>query len=189
MKCKLILFCVLTFAICHSQNKSIESQYDIIYPLFDQDKDMGVFDLDCKVLKYSPEIDYKIMIDVTDSILDPKKMNPALAQVGRVINLHIINGVPGDRLNVVVVFHGDSVNAIFTNAAYNEKYKTDNPNLEFLNALRDWGAELYVCSQNLGFLDLPKAVIYEEVDIAVSAITTFTHYDQKGYKYVDVNAN
>lgn len=182
------LLIILTFGICQSQeNDSITSRYELVYPLFNFDKFMGTFKVDTSILKYNSEIDYKILLDVYDRSKDSTKINHALVEVGRVINLHILNGVPKDKLKVAVVVHGDAVFSIFNNISYKEKYNNENPNLEFLKTLKDWGAELYVCSQNLAFYDLPKEVIYNEVEIAVSARTTITHYDQMGFTYFNMN--
>jgi len=148
---------------------------------------MGVVDTDNAVLKYNPEIDYKVVIDVYDKVKDSSKLASTLSEVGRTYNLNIANGVPEDKLKMAVVIHGGAVRAILNDVAYEEKYGIKNPNLEALRVYKEHGIQFYVCGQSVGFMNLSSDKLAPEIDVAVSAKTAFITLDQLGYSYLNVN--
>jgi intracellular sulfur oxidation DsrE/DsrF family protein len=162
-------------------------QGKIKYPTFNFHKYMGVVDTDNTVLKYNPAIDYKIVVDVYDKIKDSTKLASTWREVGRTYNLNIANGVPMDKLKMVVVVHGYAVYTVLNDAAYEKKYGVKNPNTEALKAYKDQGIEFYICGQNLGFFNLPAKDLAPEIDISISAKTALITLDQLGYTYMNVN--
>jgi intracellular sulfur oxidation DsrE/DsrF family protein len=159
----------------------------IIYPAFKLHTYMGVLDTDNTVLKYNPEIDYKIVIDVYDKIKDSSKLASTLREVGRTYNLNIANGVPKDRLKVAVVLHGWGIYAVLNDEAYEKKYGIKNPNTEALRTYKKEGIQFYICGQNLGFFNLPAEDLAPEIDVSISAKTALITLDQLGYSYINVN--
>ena len=159
----------------------------IKYPTFKLQNFMGVVDTDNAVLKYNPEIDYKVVIDVYDKVKDSSKLASTLSEVGRTYNLNIANGVPEDKLKMAVVIHGGAVRAILNDVAYEEKYGIKNPNLEALRVYKEHGIQFYVCGQSVGFMNLSSDKLAPEIDVAVSAKTAFITLDQLGYSYLNVN--
>lgn len=148
---------------------------------------MGVIDSDNTVLKYNPEIGYKIVIDVYDKIKDSSKLATTLREVGRTYNLNIANGVPKDKLKVAVVLHGWGIYAVLNDDAYEKKYGIKNPNTEALKTYKQEGIQFYICGQNLGFFNLPAEDLATEIDVSISAKTALITLDQLGYSYLNVN--
>ncbi len=159
----------------------------IKFPVFDYHPYVGVIDVEFDQLKYDPEVDYKVAIDVYEKLQDSSKVLSAFREVGRTYNLNIANGVPQDKLKMAVVIHGYAVDAILSHEKYKEKYGIENPNLEILDSYAKQGITMYVCGQNIGMFNLTDEDISEAVGIAISAKTTLIYLDQKGYSALDVN--
>jgi len=159
----------------------------IKYPAFKLHTYMGVIDTDNTVLKYNPQIDYKVVVDVYDKIKDSTKLAGTLREVGRSYNLNIANGVPKEKLKMAVVIHGWAVYAVLNDDAYEKKYGIKNPNTEALRKYKEAGIEFYICGQNLGFFNIPQEDLASEIDISISAKTALITLDQLGYSYLNVN--
>ena len=187
-KITILLVCVLFQVSSYSQD-SIPPYLvgKIKYPAFNFHPYMGVIDTDNTVLKYNPEIEYKIAIDVYDKIKDSTKLVSTIREVGRTYNLNVANGVPTEKLKIAVVLHGWSIYAVLNDKAYEEKFGVKNPNLQVIKAYRNQGIEFYICGQNLGFFNVPQENLAPEIDVAISAKTALVTLDQLGYSYLNVN--
>lgn len=150
---------------------------------------MGVVDVEFTALKYNPKIDYKVAIDVYDKSSDSTQLNGAIREVARTYNLNIANGVPKEKLQIAVVIHGGATNAVLNTEAYLEKYGVENPNLETLTILKELGVQFYICSQSLGMKNVSPESISKDVEVALSAKTSFITLDQLGYTYLNVNSD
>lgn len=150
---------------------------------------MGVVDVEFTALKYNPKIDYKVAIDVYDKSSDSTQLNGAIREVARTYNLNLANGVPKEKLQMAVVIHGGATNAVLNEEAYLEKYGVENPNLETLAILKELGVDFYICSQSLGMKNIPPENIIRDVEVALSAKTSFITLDQLGYTYLNVNSD
>ena len=157
------------------------------YPVFDFHEWVGVAKTKAKALKYDKDLDYKIVVDVTDKVSDSTKVMSTLLEVARTYNLNIANGVPKRKLKMAVVVHGGAFYGILNDEAYQEKYGTTNPNLEAIKIMKKEGVEFYVCSQILSFRNTPPENISKDIEIAVSAKTALITLDQMGYTYMNVN--
>ncbi len=128
---------------------------------------------------------YNIVVDITDAAAKPDTINLYLEAVATLINLHGVGGVPAKNIHVIVVLHKMATYSIFTNTKYQEKYKTNNPNLPLITALKDAGVEFYTCGQTLFRGRISEDSIIPEVTIATSALTTLTTYQLKGYASIN----
>lgn len=133
-----------------------------------------------------PQADYKVIADVTHGETDPSQVNGSLQRLARLINLMAYAGAPREHVHVAAVIEGGAVYAAFTNVAYRERFKVDNPNLALLHELRAAGVELMVCAQALAENDLPDAVVSADVSVTLSALTDFAVYGQRGYSYLQL---
>ncbi|MCO4821465.1 MAG: DsrE family protein [Flavobacteriaceae bacterium] len=189
---KLAIFSFVVLFQCYSfaqDSLPPHLQGKIKYPAFKFHKYMGVIDTDNTVMKYTPDLDYKVVIDIYDKIKDSTKLTGTLLTAGRTYNLNIANGVPQDDLNMAIVVHGFAVYSILNDEAYEKKYGVKNPNSEAIKAYKNAGVSIYVCGQNLGFFNLPPEDLMPEIDIAISAKTTLIALDQMGYTYMNVNSD
>lgn len=125
---------------------------------------------------------YKILVDVVSASENQCwQINENVENIARIINLHVLAGIPMKQLKVVAVFHGSAVMSILNNDAYKEKFGVDNPNLPLLAALKEAGVPLYVCGQTLFKRKVDIKTVAPEVLPTLSAITTVTTFTAKGY--------
>ena len=70
-----------------------------------------------------PNIDYKLLFELTTNNPDStaKDINTGLAEITRVINLHVASGIPLKKIIPVIVVHAGALYAISTNMAYQKK--------------------------------------------------------------------
>lgn len=141
----------------------------------------GIFEIPYASEKPDPSILYNIVIEVERESAKPDTINWALNNVARLLNLHAVAGVPARNMNVVIAIHGGATYSTMNNAAYREKYKMDNPNLELYKELEQAGVKMVVCGQSLIVRQVDRNRLVPEVKIAVSMLTTLTTYQMKGY--------
>lgn len=164
----MLLFVVISAA---SQEKT--------YPLV---KDFGaVYEVPFAIEKPNPDFKYKILVDVNTASEKPELVNENLEAVARVLNLHILGGVPEKNLQVVLVVHGAAAINLVNNAAYKQKFAVDNPNLPLITALGKAGVKVFVCGQTIFKRNIDYHQLAPEVTVALSAITTITNYSIKGF--------
>ncbi len=131
--------------------------------------------------KPNPELNYKILVDVNTASEKPEIVNENLEAVAKVLNLHILGGVPLKNLQVVLVVHGAAAFNLMNNVAYQQKYAVDNPNLPLLTELGKAGVKIFICGQTVLKRNIDYHLLAPEVTVAMSAITTITNYTIKGF--------
>ena len=181
-------------ALIHADSVKVNKQYaeiekwskieaKAIFPVIKGSKNSGVIPVKDPTEIPDPNIDYKLLFEVTmnnpDSIAN--EINGGLDEVARVINLHYASGVPLKRIIPVIVVHAGAVNAIKNNVAYQKKYKMDNPNLKLIDDLKKLGAKFIVCGQAMAFTQTEKEDLLPDIKISLTAQTVLSHYQLKGY--------
>lgn len=141
----------------------------------------GIFEVPDAVEKPDPNLDYKIVVELTSGSEKPGELNSSLNNIARLINLHAIGGVAKEKLTIVVAIHGEASYSIMNNEAYQMKYKTANPNLELYEELQEAGVKLFICGQSLIGRSIDRAKIVPQVEIATSMLTTITTHQLRGY--------
>ena len=68
----------------------------------------GIYDIPEATVKPLKDLDYKIIIDLNSGSESSEKLNPALNNVARMINLHVIGGASAENIEVVLAIHGDA---------------------------------------------------------------------------------
>jgi intracellular sulfur oxidation DsrE/DsrF family protein len=154
-----------------------------IYPLLKGSKNSGIIPVKDPTEIPDPNIDYKILFEVTGNNPDSsaKDINFGLDEVARVINLHVASGVPLKKIMPVIVVHAAALNALKNNDAYQKKYKMDNPNIKLINDLRKIGAKFIACGQAMEFFEVKKEELLPDIKISLTAQTVLTAYQLKGY--------
>ena len=109
------------------------------------------------------------------------KINEGLAEIGRIINLHIAAGVPKENLELAIVIHGAPMNVYLKNEVYQKKFKTNNPNLDILKQFIDIRTNLIACGQAEIYFNMPASDMIPEVKTAYSAKVALSTYQLKGY--------
>jgi len=128
-----------------------------------------------------PKMNYKIVIEVNSDNPKPETVHEFFDKVASVVNLHALGGVPANKLHVVMVIHGPAAPFVLNNDVYKKKFNSDNPNIPLFKELTDAGVKIFVCGQSLNKRNIAKESVTPEVKPALSAITTLTTYQLKGY--------
>lgn len=127
------------------------------------------------------KLDYKIIVEVSSDNPRPEAVHEFFEKVAAVVNLHALGGVPANKLHVVMVIHSLAAQYVVNNEEYRKKFHTDNPNIPLFKELKEAGVKIFVCGQSLNKRNIPKENVTPEVSPALSAITTLTTYQLKGY--------
>ncbi len=141
----------------------------------------GIFDIPYAEEKPDPTLDYKIIIEIATASDKPDSTNWALYNVARLINLHVMGGVPKEKLHVVLAIHGGAAFSVMNNEAYKAKYGVDNPTLKLFKELDQAGVKMFVCGQSILARNIDRFKMVPEVRVASSMLTTMTTYQLKGY--------
>jgi intracellular sulfur oxidation DsrE/DsrF family protein len=141
----------------------------------------AVYNVPFAVEKPNPDFKYKILVDVNSASEKPELLNEGLETVAKILNLHILGGVPEKNLDVVLVVHGAAAFNLMNNITYKQKYAVDNPNLPLIAALGQAGVKIFLCGQTVLKRNIDYQQLAPEVIVALSAITTITNYTIKGY--------
>lgn len=154
---------------------------DMKYPVID--KFGGIYDIPEATVRPGRDQKYQVIIDLYSGSESPDKLNPALNNVARMINLHAIGGAT-QKMDVVLAIHGKANDLVLENEHYSARYQVDNPNIELIKSLKAAGVKLTVCGQSLLHSKVAVDQVLEEVEIATSMLTTVTTYQLKGYAFL-----
>lgn len=127
---------------------------------------------------------YKVVFGLTAAAAKPDKVNPGLERVARTVNLYASAGVPTDHLHFVAVASGGATAIALDDAHYRKQFGMANPNLPVIAELRQAGVDVAVCGQAVAEHGYPYEAIDPHVTLALSALTTITELQQKGYALV-----
>jgi intracellular sulfur oxidation DsrE/DsrF family protein len=159
------------------------------YPLIKNSKRSGVIPVNDIDEKADPSIQYKLLMEVTlwsNDSAERKEINGGLAEVGRLINLHIAAGIPKDNIHAAIIIHGAALNVFLSNDAYQKKFKTNNPNLDILKQFSALGIKLIACGQAMAFFNFEKKDMIPEVKTSLSAKVVLSTYQMKGYALYEI---
>lgn len=124
---------------------------------------------------------YKIVFSLTKAASKPDEVNPGIERVARTVNLYTWAGVPLKHLHIVAVAAGGATAIALDNVHYRQQFGTDNPNLPVIAELRKAGVDIAVCGQAVAEHKYPYDAIDKSVTLALSALTTITELQHKGY--------
>tara|TARA_R110000787_G_scaffold48953_11_gene117559 strand:- start:970 stop:1500 length:531 start_codon:yes stop_codon:yes gene_type:complete len=171
MRVLLLLLLSLSFG-------SLLAQSNYEYPVIK--KFGGIYPIDQATVVPDTKQKYNIVIDVFSGA-EATKLNAALNNVARMINLHAIAGVHPGSIHVVLAIHGKATKTVLNDAAYKSRYGVKNPNLSLISALKEAGVKLAVCGQSLIGRKIDSKEVHENIELATSMLTTVTTYQLKGY--------
>jgi intracellular sulfur oxidation DsrE/DsrF family protein len=172
------------------QEKMLQLESKLQYPLIKAGEFSGIVPVTAPDEIPDPNQDYKLLFELTYNNPDSlsKEVSAGLAEIVRIINLHIASGIPVKRIMPVIVVHGMSLNAISNNETYQEKFKTDNPNITVIHDLiQKAGARFIACGQAMAFLGFTKGNLLPEVKISLTAQTVLSNYQLKGYIHYNIS--
>ena len=141
----------------------------------------GIYDIPEATVKPDVTAEYKIVVDVYGGAEDKSKLDASLNNSARMINLHAVAGVPVESMKIVLALHGQSTYSAMSDAAYKEKFGSNNPNTPLIQELKAAGVRIAVCGQSLRGRSVQAEQLLKEVEVATSMLTTVTHYQNQGY--------
>lgn len=128
-----------------------------------------------------PAATYKVVFALTKGSDKPSQVNPALERVARTVNLYASAGVPLNHLKFVAVAAGPATSLVLDNEHYKAQFGVANPNLPVIAQLRKAGVDVAVCGQAMAEHHYPNEWAAKDVTLSLSALTTITELEQKGY--------
>lgn len=131
--------------------------------------------------KPDPRQTYKIVFALTQFGAKPDEVSPSLDHIARTVNLYVAAGVPLSHLKFVGIAYGAATPLALDNAHYRAKFGVDNPNLKLIEMLRKKGVDIAVCGQAVAEHGFKYAWLSPHVTLALSALTTITTLEHKGY--------
>ena len=169
---------VLTF-ICLSMVVSAQDRVNPVIKKFG-----GVFEVPDAMEKPDPTLNYKIVVELWAPAENPKEIHQSVNNIARLINLHVMGGVPKENLEIVVAIHGEATYTITDSKTYEKRYKSSNPNIQAYQALAQAGVKFVVCGQSVVARQVERATIIPEIKIATSMLTTVSTHQLKGFAYL-----
>jgi len=130
------------------------------------------------------EVEYKIIIELTENAEKPDSLNEYLEAIATLINLHAAEGVPKEKIHVVTVLRKSATYSVMGHEMFNEKFKADNPNEKLLKELQEAGVEFFVCGQSMQKRNISKSKLMPGIKVASSGLTALTTYQLKGYAMI-----
>jgi intracellular sulfur oxidation DsrE/DsrF family protein len=174
-KSTVLLLCILILSVTHFRGQ--DKKHPVI-------KDFGgIYDISEATVRPEPGLNYKVVIDVYSGPKSADKLNPALNNVARMMNLHAIGGAT-KQMDIVLAIHGAANDVVMGNEHYFARHNVNNPNIDLIKSLKAAGVKLTVCGQSLLARKVAPGQVLEEVDIATSMLTTVTTYQLKGYAFL-----
>jgi len=138
-----------------------------------------------------PSLDYNVVFDFTEVTMvedtdriDSSRMNSGLAEIGRIINMHVAAGIPKNKIHFVLAIHAYAIHILLNNEAYRRKFKTDNPNIRIINELSNAGVRFEACGQVMNRLNIQKSMLLPQASVVLTSKTSLTQYPLKGYAFL-----
>lgn len=154
------------------------------YPLIKSSKWAGVLPVSHITEKPNPNLTYKLLMEdvfpVKDSA-DAREINRGMAEIGRLLNLHLASGIPRNKLKLIAVVHGPALYALYNNTAYHKKYGVDNPNIVLVNELIKNGVKFIACGQAMQIFGVPEEEMIPGIKISLTAQTVLSQYQTEGF--------
>ena len=170
-----IIFCISILLIAYTvkadkaQRTPVFTKYGPVFAVKDRD------------ISLPKDVIYKAVFDVATTSDSPENYSRRIESAARFINMHVLNGVPLENIQLAMVFHGKATKDALTNKAYQKKYQLDNPNSELIELLHNKGVKFYICGQSAAFLGYSKDQLIKPVKLALSAMTQLVVLQRDGY--------
>ncbi len=175
----------VTKATARPDTSAFEKEFasKAVYPLIKGSTWSGVIPVNNIDEKPDVNMRYKLLMEITTGFKDSAagKINDAIAEIGRLINIHVQAGIPKQNIDLIIVAHGPILRSFYNNEVYRKKYKVDNPNIAVYNELLNAGAKFIACGQAMSFFHVDKEEMLPWMKVALSAQTVMTNYQIKGY--------
>ncbi|PCI68354.1 MAG: hypothetical protein COB38_08900 [Gammaproteobacteria bacterium] len=143
-----------------------------------------VFPIENRDIALPRDFKYKVVFDISKTSSEVFVLNRRLESVARFINMHVMNGVKIENLDLAVVMHGAVTRDGLTQKAYKERHFDANPTLDMIEQLHAKGVKFYQCGQSTEFMGIKKSELAPQISLALSAMTMLSTLQAKGYSLV-----
>ncbi len=141
-------------------------------------------DPEADVLNFGPKPGQvlKVVFEAGHGANTPDRVDPAINNVARFLNMHAAVGVPKENLQVALVMHRGAAAEALDNPGYQKRFGIDNPNLALLEALSEAGVQIYLCAQSAAGRDMTWDEFPSPIQLAFSAMTAIVALQEDGYQ-------
>ena len=126
------------------------------------------------------QLNFKVAFDVSERGPDDA-VSRDLEKLARFLNLHGRAGIAPDRMQLALVVHGKAGYDLLSDADYQRRFGTANPNTGLLAALSQQGVTIQLCGQSAAYYDINADQLAPGVNMALSAMTAHALLQQQGY--------
>lgn len=142
----------------------------------------AIFETPFAVDIIDPNMEYKVVIDVTEAPEDPTAdVNQIYDRVAKLMNLHAEAGVKEANMKFVCVIHFKAATSVLSDEGFTQKFGKNNPNTEIIQLLADHGVKFYVCGQSLVARKLLEFPLNPNIKPIHGAILGLSHFQNLGY--------
>lgn len=127
---------------------------------------------------------FKAVFELNAGGSDTVRVNQQLGTLARFHNLHVRNGIPGDRVKTAAVVHGDGWTALLNDSAFVARYGgKGNPSKQLVQELLQNGTQLVLCGQTAGSRGIRREELLPGVKVAISAMTALNVLQAQGFQF------
>jgi intracellular sulfur oxidation DsrE/DsrF family protein len=141
----------------------------------------GVVYLPDAAEQLDPAREYRLIFNVTEAKEDEDATLPGLEAAARFLNFAALAQVPKENVRIVMVIHGSATPHALSNESFNARYGMDNPSLDLINKLSDYGVDIFVCGQAMAGLGFSHDETSAGIEVAAAALTVLANYQMAGY--------
>jgi intracellular sulfur oxidation DsrE/DsrF family protein len=136
--------------------------------------------------RYRPQPDrvYHVVFAISSKSIEPGTVNPSLEMVARAVNLYTASGVAIEHLRFVAIAYGAATSITLNDRRHEAIFGVKNPNIPLVSELTDVGVDVAVCGQSVAFHNYGFDWVDDSITIALSAVTTLSSLQQKGYALI-----
>lgn len=168
----------------HQKDSIIEANLEstMTYPYIKGNKEAGVLPVSGIEEKQDPHLQYKLMFLIAGfDGHKTSKIDDALSEIARALNLHVAAGIPVENLHAVVIVFKQGLNTLLKDEKYAEKYKSSNPNIALIEELQKAGVKFIACGQSMARIGINKEDMVANAKVSLSARTAMSYYETTGY--------
>jgi len=129
-----------------------------------------------------PNTTYKVVFVVSKAAPKIDQVNPAFANIIRLVNTLAKNGVNVDHRKIVVVINQQATDIILNNDAFKDRNEGhENPNIATIQKMKKAGVDFRVCGQSVLGHKMDPKTIQPEIELDLWAMTTVLNLEMHGY--------
>lgn len=128
---------------------------------------------------------FKAVFDLSAAPEDPAQVNPNFERVARFLNMHAAAGITVEKIEPVMVIHGNAAMGLLQDKYYKEVFGVANPNIDLLDKLHALGVPVILCGQTAGARGISKDKRWQPTQVSLSAMTALMYYQSKNYALIN----